>query len=371
MFSNYVDVNKLKTMDEFYTYTQPYGSLARAFGNRVYGIDHNRSGSVVPPSRNKVEYVFFTRPQLNMTDKNISNNPALHNLLSKKDTSSANFVKTTLDPRLGFYDKSTISPIVDNQNIFIPIMTNDCISLSGWPDRTAPVYTSPEGIRGEQWSVVDGTIEINNKYDLTANFDNIIGDDLVSLISTWLTAQSAVQENVMSKYPREIARGVMDYHTRVYVLTLDETRTFVRMFACCGAGIITNDTIGSFFDYNRNDPQLSGSDTFGVRISCVGAYYNDFQYIMAFNDSVCIGKPEMYDVTEGIPSTMRKLPNQLSDGMNYRSYPLINEETLELEWWVDSNSPSFKHMYSILTDDGKRLMDKAKTCWSNKRDQKL
>ena len=133
----------------------PVGSIQRALGNNLYGINFRQTGNAVPKSKDSQGFVFLTRPQLNLTANNITNYRSFYSLLTSNELSYQRFTRMMLDPRLG-YDGKMKCPFVDNENPFFSVLTNNALSLSGWPDLTAPTYTSESGLYGEEVSFVDG-----------------------------------------------------------------------------------------------------------------------------------------------------------------------------------------------------------------------
>ena len=131
----------INNLDGFIETTQPFGSIEKAIGNTLYGLNHRKVKNITPKNRDMYGYVFFTRPQLKLTDENIKNYRPFYNLLTNKKSSIQNYIRNILDPRL------KDCPIVDEKLAFIPILTNTVKTVSGWPDKVSPTFTSKEGVR--------------------------------------------------------------------------------------------------------------------------------------------------------------------------------------------------------------------------------
>ena len=181
--------------------------LDKLVTNNLYGLNNNIKNSELPQNKDLQGYTFFTRPQLNLTTHNIKNIRQFYSLLNTSPLSVQRFVRCTLDPRLQ-YDIPNLSggsevvdtPLVDKNNGFIPILSNSLSSLSGWPDMVAPTFTSPNGLRKEQISMIDGAFETYDAFDLSATFHNFINEPLTILFQTWYMYSSLVFEGLMYPY---------------------------------------------------------------------------------------------------------------------------------------------------------------------------
>jgi len=60
----------------------PVGSIRKAIGNNLYGINMTQSQAAVPSARDAYGFTFFTRPQLNLSIYNLSNYRGFYNLLT-------------------------------------------------------------------------------------------------------------------------------------------------------------------------------------------------------------------------------------------------------------------------------------------------
>lgn len=343
------------------------GSVTRAIGNNLYGINFRQTGNPVPRDKSLHGFTFFTRPQLNLTRANISNYRGFYNLLTSNELSYQRFTRLMLDPRLAA-GNGLKCPFVDNQNPFFSILTNNIVSLSGWPDLAVPTYTSEAGHYGEEHSFVDGVTNHFEAFDLDVTFRNTKGNPLIYLFYIWIKYQSLVFEGVLNPYVDMITENEIDYNTRIYRLVLDQQKRYVTYIAATGASFPINVPTGSLFDYSTDTPYNSRNAELNIRFRSMG--FTAFEDILKleFNKTVAIFNPGMrnllkYDMSGASDSakarqdgmvTYRvsgcpyvKLPHYLSMSMdtsvfsnsffavNHRAYPYINLVTNELEWWVD------------------------------------
>lgn len=360
----------------------PIGSVQKALGNNLYGINFRQTGNAVPRSKDMYGFTFFTRPQLNLTRPNITNYRGFYNLLTSNELSYQRFTRMALDPRLGFND-GIKCPFMDNLNPFFSVLTNNIVSVSGWPDLSVPTYTSEAGLYGEEISFVDGVTNHFESFDLDITFRNTKGNPLIYLFYIWIKYESLVFEGILNPYQDMITENEIDYNTRIYRVVLDQQKRYVTYIAATGASFPINVPTGNLFDYNIDTPYNTKNSEINIRFRSLG--FTAFEDILKleFNKTVAIFNPNMkkildFDMGDGSDSSKArdngittyrisgcpyvKLPHYLSMSMdtsvfsnnffnvNHRAYPYINLITNELEWWVDgsifknSNEKDFKEM---------------------------
>lgn len=326
------------SLDDYFQ-TTPIGSVERAIGNNLYGINHRQIAGVVPMNKDTYGMTFFVRPQLNMQSNNLRNNRLFYPLLSIDDTSIQRFVKCTLDPRLmyGYGGTRTFvpaisCPLVDNTQAFIPVLTNNLNSISGWPDVVSPTFTSKPGLYEEAYSMVDGIVKNYTSYDIDATFRNTKGDPIAYMFYIWLHYQSMVFENLMVPYPDFIIENELDYNTRIYRLVLDSEKRYVKKIAATGVAFPMTVPVGQFFDYSNEKPYNDQSKDITVRFRCLGVQYQDDILVHEFNETVVIFNANMRDGVR--ENNLIKVNPGLLTLFNNRGHPRINPNNYELEWWV-------------------------------------
>lgn len=331
------------SLDDYFQ-TTPLGSLDKAIGNNLFGFNHRQIPAVIPSNKDLYGLTFFVKPQLNLQRDNIRNLRKFAPLLAADSLTIQNFIKCTLDPRLmtGYTvqinGRTTASsppikcPLVDSMNSFIPVLTNNLNSISGWPDIIAPVRDSKPGLYGEVQSMVDGVTDFRGVFDLDVTFRNTKGDVILYMFYIWLHYSSAVFEGKLVPYPDFITEREIDYNTRVYRLVLDKHREKVVKIAATGACFPISVPTGSFFDFSTEKPYNDQNKDITIRLRCNGVDYQDDILIHEFNQTVIIFNPDMDDGPR--ENIMIKVPKTIMELFNHRGYPRINPDTNELEWWV-------------------------------------
>ena len=354
--SNNTYVGEYKSLDEFFRKTNLTGSFQTVITDTVRSINHKGVKKPLPANNDTIGYTFFTRPLLNLSTANVRNKTELYGLLNTNTTSVHSMVRNTLDPLLA-YDQTSIheasrvsgvelhtlkntgqkaisSPLVDKHLAFIPVLTNSIKTISGWPDIVLPTYTSKSGVRKEQWSMADGSIDIYESYDLDATFINFNSEPIMLMVGTWLTYMASVFDGTLSPYVWMIINNELDYNTRIYRLVLDSSKTFVKKIAATGASFPLNVPSGKFFDFSSESNFGTQTNDINIRFKCNGALYNQDSVIDDFNETSAIFNTDIANLLDGKEHNLVKLVGDNLDFADNHAYPIINTSTLELEWWV-------------------------------------
>lgn len=337
-----------KSVDELFS-GMPTGSVERSILNNLTGINHLQTPNALPNNKDMPGYTFFTRPQLNMQKGNIRNVRQLASLLSSNKTSVQQYIRNCLDPRLALgvsYKSGTLPPdpcpIIDNMNAFVVPMTNNLISISGWPSISAPTRTSEPGLYNESQTIYDGRVINDESYTLTANFRNTRGDVLLYLLYTWVLYGSNVFIGKLVPYLDFITENELDYNTRIYRIVTDYTKRRVSKIFCCNAAVPKGLPIGDAADVPGDKTYADANQTLSIQFACDGFRAFDPLIAQDFNEAVAIFNPSMYD--DNRESYMELLPPRLAKIFNFCAYPRINLYTAELEWWV------FKDIFTARVD---------------------
>ncbi len=339
------------------------GDSARTISNIFMGYNHRMAPLYVPKNQDSVGYTFFTRPDLNLNEANVNASRRIREMLRGGYGSQVAAIIAMLDPlnemtaltkssiALGSALKSGIG--FDNKQAFIPLLSSTLVSLSGFPDSTLDVYTSEEGLKREQWSMVDSTYQINYAFSLSASFRNIEGDPITTLFAIWLEYMAGVKDGTFIPRYRNLVQREIDYQTRIYRIITDPTRKWVRKIGIANACFPLNDSLGAIMNVPGNAPFVTNNDQLDIQFQCNIAQYLDPILIQEFNDVVSMFNPGMYPLDEDDTVFVPKDGDlvRLSDAelpyFNYYGYPHIDQNTYEISWHVSS-------------DDYERIMNKVK-----------
>lgn len=339
-------------------------SMLRTVTDNLYGFNHNSQMAALPENKDSSGMQFFTRPQLNLTDANLARVDTMYKFLNLNNLSAQRYARLMLDPRLHydnideFYNQPAMdSPLVDKFNPFIPVFSNTLETLSGWPDISVPTYTSSSGLRKEQWAMVDGIYEINDVFNLSATFRNFASEPISLILELWNRVPSLVFEGIMQDYLDVMLENEFSYNTRIYKFVMDSSNRFVKKSAATGAAFINNEPTGKFFDFNRSTPFSEQTKSINVNFTCMGALYNEDSTLLDFNRTSATFNPMVNNfLTQGgidslAGSNIDVIPYELLPAFNNRGYPVIDLDTYEMQWLISKDSPSYKKIMSILTDN--------------------
>jgi hypothetical protein len=277
----------------------PLGPLPSNMVNTIYGINHRQTQLALPFNRDGYGLTFFTRPRMNLTTNNIRFVRQMYPLLNVEPRSIQRIIRTSLDPLIAYgsdpRNKEIKSPYVDDLNMFIPLLTNLCLTIAGWPDFVVDTRTTPEGHYRESHSMVDSSVEIRNTYELSASFRNIPNNPVTLLFYFWLFYMSKVFEGEMIPYGSSLYEFEIDYNTRITRLILDPTKRYVQHILSTGASFPLNAPVGAIGNFDSSQPFNDANDNVNIRFQCIGMDYNDPIQVTEFNQAVCEMNPGMAD----------------------------------------------------------------------------
>lgn len=312
------------------------GDPRRSLADQHYGINHRRFTPMMPTYKPKWGLVFFTRPQLNLSDENVIMNRRLAYLLDDNILSTNRAIRSVLDPRLHYRGQG--SPIIDHKTAFISILSNMILNLSDPPDEVVPVHKSKKGLYGEEHSIVDGVFDNYSSYELSGTFLNPLTNSLKKLFDVWTLYMTSVFEGNMYPYHGQIIERRLDYNTRIYRITLTPDGKYVDEIFATGASFPLVNLHAFGYDATQG-PYNRKLKEYQQRFECNGGIYNDPILVKQFNKVVETFNSDMKE--ENRPNRMVKLAydsvvnNSSIIHFNTKGYPRINPDTMELEWWLD------------------------------------
>lgn len=307
--------------------------MRTAIGDALRGFNHRQTPNAIPMNRDRHGYIFITRPMMNMTTANLRKERLFNQMLTTNTSAYSYMFRCMLDPSYGGHNTdSLLSPLIDDDQAFIPMLTNLCTSATGWPDIALDTYTSHPGAYKEVFGFVDDVAKNNGSFEITCTFRNIPGDPVTGLFFTWCHYMAAVYEGQLNPYPDMIVNNEIDYMSRIYRLVMDQSNTYVQKIAATGASYPVNVPIGGSFNFASDRPFNDINHNISITFRSYGAMYIDEILIDEFNRTVQLHNPTMMDDTR--PSLYTQVPSEALNIFNNMGYPRINPQTYMLEWWV-------------------------------------
>lgn len=325
------------------------GAISDVYGRSLRGINHRGIGNPVRVNRDNSGILLFVRPDLNLTYDNIALNRMMSPLLTDMEYTLQRYIRAMLDME-GSLTGKLPTPLVNPNNPFIPLLTNNVLSMSGWPDVNVETYSSKEGVMKESWGMLDGHYRVTGQFDLTANFRNIEGDPITAMMAYWLVYGTAVRRGDMNPYPFNLVENRMDYTTRIYHLLLDPGRRYVTKIASTGYSVPTTVPHGAAHNYVGDQTYVQSTEQISINFSSWGADYNDpatvddfnrlvamtcpsLQIVSFSNDGSIVVEGEIANQRDYSSGYIRLQPNELKAGVYY-GIPLIHPISHELLWYV-------------------------------------
>lgn len=338
------------TDEEIFKYTSGYGSLKQGMSNALYGLSMNRCIPSYRESKDNQGYVFFTRPQLNMTTSNLRSMREFDSLLVNDEYDIHRYVRCLLDPRLRNTKKIT-SKLVNEDLPFIPVYTNAIKSLTGFQDRVIADFTSKPGLKGESWSMPDGYVDTYGVFDIDCTFYNFSGQPITLINDYWLQYMSYILEGMIGPYMDFIAANEMDYNTRIYRLIMDESMTFVRGMCATGASFPVSSPKGERYNFNSSEVYNSTTKDITIRFKSIGVTYDDSILVDEFNTVVGIFCPEVAELnSKRESSSLVYIDNmEMMNALNFRCIPWIDRDTMQLKWLIKKNSKSYQKVKAMFS----------------------
>lgn len=311
--------------------------MSSANSANLYGINHRNIPLATSRNLDHQGYTFFTRPDLRLSYDNLIQDRNLSLLLNDEIESIWRWVRAELSPRGSL--KEYPSPFVDNKNPFIPILTNNLESISGWSEIAVDPWTSEAGAYNEQTSQVDGFADDYSASDMTCTFRNQVQDPINRLFHVWTRYSMLAHEGVVDPYIYNIVHNVLDYNTRIYRIVTDSSKQYIQHIAACGAAFPLNSNTAAKFDYSRERPYSDENDKVSIQFRIIGKIYDDPILFKEFNDLVRGYNPNMVD--EKRDKHYKRIPANLLKTFNCLGLPHINLNNGRLDWYVSNQEYAF------------------------------
>lgn len=311
----------------------------------LYGVNYRAAGIVLPNNTDQTGFTFWTRPDMNLQEENITQDRRYSPMISRDPITYPRALRALLDP-WGSVNSGYPSALVNPRQAFLTPLCNTCTSVSGHPDNVTGTFTSQEGIANEAWGMIDGIYEVNGPWDMTATFNNIEGGLIGSLFGYWGRYASDVYQGHLMPYPWNNMISRLDYVTRAYRFVMDPARQYIQKYSAPGYCFPATNPNGGDMDFDSNDNYGRANDRYTVQFKCFGAIYNDPMLLDDFNRTVAKFNPDLRIANQStlykeeirlVSSNYYRVTPEQRDYMNFYAYPLAHPYTQELCWFVEKD----------------------------------
>lgn len=340
------------------------GSLDRAIGLNLSVFNYRQTPSSVPRNKEQQGFVFFTRPQLNMQADNLRNFRIFYDLLTSNELSQERLIRCMLDPRLaaGYRYNGADAPIVttplcDQENAFIPFLSNNLNTITGWPEQVMTFSKSRPDVYNGVRTQPNGVARINGSYTLSASLRNTHADPIIKLIHYWVQYMSAVSTTgELRPYADMEAWDMIDSNTRIYRIVLDPTKSRVTKIFATGAALPASNAVSAAADFNKETPYSDQTKDLNITFECDGLIVMDPILIQQFNNTVGAFCPGMRDNNRD--SSMVRLDKSVQHFFTtIPVYPRIDPNTFAFDWYarVEKYNARAAQVMSMLGDTNQAL----------------
>lgn len=225
----------------------------------------------LPVNHEVAGYTFITRPKLNLQTTSLRQDRILA-MLDTADPYSLPFaVRCYLDT---YYSRmNTITklakdcPFFNEQVPFLIPLTNNLVSVSGWPDPVLEPITTDGGFFSEDMTIAKGSDRLNRTYDLTLTFRDVQGGFIISLLWMWIHYIELVLRGDVTAYPEDISARRINYTCSIYRFVLDPSRQFITKWSKATGCWPRTVPIGNFFNFGEKENFLSSAMQYSVPFS--------------------------------------------------------------------------------------------------------
>lgn len=351
-FTNYSGENLEKRQEVFNAsllqgtspgYTSPLINSLR--GLRIFG----KGPAMMPLADNTIGLSLVTRPQLNLTDDNISRSEKLVSLFGAGQYSMSGYIRGVLDER---WASANPNVSLNNKLPFITCLTEYLKTSNGFGDLQIQIDTSEPGVRNQVYQRVASKLEDNSAYTINQSYYNPKPSVIQGLFQIWEDYISEVTSGDRQVTPRDIylLGNRIDYDCRIYHLIMNKDSEYLEHIFATVQSIPVTYPAGSIsaIDNTANSLRGEGQDDFTVQFASVGMRFDEWGLIQSFNEHSFLYNPRLQPSTRN--QYYRELTSDEYISFNYGAYPLLLPRSAEvkgeggrtglrtgikLTWWVE------------------------------------
>lgn len=221
------------------------------------------------PNHEVVGYTFITRPKLNLSTPSLRMDRILSLLDTGNPVSLPFAIRCYLDT---FYSGSQgpasqlalQCPFYNPESPFIIPLTNNLVSLSGWPDPVVETETTEGGFFSEDMTIAKGSDRLNRTYDLTLTFRDIQGGFILALLYMWIRYIELVVRGDTVAYADDINNRRVNYTCSIYRFIMDPSRQFITKWSKATGCFPKSIPVGNVFNFGDGEKFITSSAQYSV-----------------------------------------------------------------------------------------------------------
>lgn len=306
----------------------------------------------VPERVVKNGYVFITRPEINVESANVRLNRTF-GLLDTFDVNSLQFmIRCLLSTRFTESNMAlaSSSPWVDVRNPFLQIVSNNLVSISGFPTYQLDSYQEEGGYYGEVQVFPTGSVSFKSPYDIQLSLLDPYGGPLFALFYMWELYIDLVARGELLAYPDQITDQVINYSSSIYRFQMDPSLQYIENWGKATGCWPWTHPGASIFDFSTSDSTSEATRTLSITFKCGSGStdLNDPIVIQEFNTLVERFYPPLIAIRKGEPSNLIRCGMTASE--NYLGIPYITATANgpRLDVYRDPNEGATKLTQTII-----------------------
>jgi len=220
------------------------------------------------PNHEVVGYTFITRPKLNFSTPSLRQDRIL-SMLDTVDTNSLQFamrcyLDTYYTKRPDIQPLALKSPFFNIESPFLIPLTNNLVSVSGWPDPVLDTETTDGGFYSEDMTMVKGSDRLNRTYDITLSFRDIQGGFIIAMLWMWIHYIELVVRGDTIAYPEDIAARRINYSCSIYRFVMDPSRQFITKWSKATGCFPRSLPLGNIFNFGERENYIHSAAQYSV-----------------------------------------------------------------------------------------------------------
>lgn len=257
--------------------SQSTNSAGAADPNHLYSTilsQYDRFGvNTMLPNHELVGYTFITRPKLNLSATSLRQDRILA-MLDTADPQSLPFaIRCYLDTYFTHTRTDTATliaqcPFFNEESAFLIPLSNNLVSLAGWPDPVVDTETTDGGFFSEDMTIAKGSDRLNRTYDLTLTFRDIQGGFVLALLYMWIRYIELVVRGDVTAYPEDIAARRVNYTCSIYRFIMDPSKQFITKWSKATGCFPKSIPLGNVFNFGEGEKFITSAAQYSVPFTC-------------------------------------------------------------------------------------------------------
>lgn len=270
---------QLQTLFETAT-AQSARSMGAPDPNALYSTmlsQYDRFGvNTMMPNHEVTGYTFITRPKLNFSTTSLRQDRILSMLDTADPTSLPYAIRCYLDTN--FSNGTVLGSVTDQvkqkngqncpffniESPFLIPLSNNLVSVAGWPDPVIDTETSDGGFFSEDMTMAKGSDRLNRTYDLTLTFRDIQGGFVLALLYMWYWYIALVIRGDVTAYPEDIAARRINYTCSIYRFIMDPSKQIITKWSKATGCFPKSIPIGNIFNFGQGEKFISSSAQYSI-----------------------------------------------------------------------------------------------------------